>query len=166
MGLDVYTHIVLGMRVPQGHDFTMEVKEPLQCAHGHPRPSPDMVFCPKDGTSFAERTSRVPKPEVAAYIAKQGWSDISGLYADGLSSLGVCIHTVNTIQSCEGVKSKVLALGVTVTSTESHRRMDGPDVTTVDLANPELEGLIQSAAIELGLPPQKMEAFVCRYFSF
>jgi len=163
MGLDISSHVVLGVRVAR-RELIQQTVLPLQCAKGHPRPSAEMAFCPQDGTSFAERTVEGPTPPVAAYLAARGFEEhgVEALY-DVWQGSEFGVRPINTIQPVRGPDVEY-AFGVCLAKTQSHRSNANPYTTTLTGIEEATARVLAEAAL-LGLEGRPAELFLCVYFS-
>lgn len=164
MGLDVYTHLILGAEVKNEEIFVRQESVPRRCAECPKAYAAKQKFCGECGLKFAPlKVTTTWSPKVLAYFAHQGL-DIS---PDDLRSGEYCgsvpFFDVRTIQSSEDRDEASWAVGIKFEGPSMRHERGAPAISweQLDKARRQVEVTLAG----MGLPEREVRLYPVMYVS-
>lgn len=161
MGLDVYTHVVLGALVKNEEIFTVGSRVEFKCATCRTAHAAGQKFCGECGHKFVTIKTRAWTPGVVAWLERASRGRV---HADDIWRYDEHpFYHVDALQSGEEEPS-LLAVGVKFKGPSMHDRAprsDGILFERLDYYRREVEATVS----EMGLAPREVRLFPVMYIS-
>jgi hypothetical protein len=161
MGLDVYSHLVVGALVKDDEIFTVASKVEFKCSTCRAAHAAGQKFCGECGHKFASITVRAWTPGVLGYLECASRTEV---HPDDIRRYDEApFFHVDAIQSGEE-EPTLIAVGFKFKGPSMRDRTpnsDGIPFERLDTYRREVDGMVAA----MGLAPREVRLYPCMYIS-